>query len=222
MRQTPLLPGFNPDLLPFVPLDAAKVVEVGCAGGQLAREYRKTNPECEYVGIEIDPDYASVARTSCTRVVLGNIESIDDHVFGSLFPSSCWIFGDVLEHLYDPWSVLSRVRRSLEPGAIIVACVPNAQHWSVQAKLASGEFWYSDLGLMDRTHIRWFTRKTALQMLEGAGFRVVGGRPRVVEEPGMEATLAAIRQVAQTIGTDAEVAVNDAMAYQWVLQAVAV
>jgi SAM-dependent methyltransferase len=222
MKQTPLLSGFNPDLLPFVPRDAARVVEVGCAGGQLAREYLKVNPTCDYVGIEIDAGYAEVARASCSRVVVGSIESIDDRSFDTLFPSTCWIFGDVLEHLYDPWAVLARLRHSLQTGATVVACIPNAQHWSIQLALASGELWYSDLGLMDRTHIRWFTRKTALQMFQNSGFRVVGGRPRVHEEPAMEVSLAAIRRLAEAIGTDADMAVNDAMAYQWVLQAVAV
>ena len=173
------------------------------------------------MGIEIDEGYADTARAACSRVIVGSVEALDDATFDTLFPSSCWVFGDVLEHLYDPWSVLARIRRSLDAGAIVVACIPNAQHWTIQANLASGDFWYGDLGLMDRTHIRWFTRKTALRVFEECGFRVADGRPRVVDDPRMNASRAAIRKFAESVGADANVAVNDAMAYQWVLQAIA-
>ena len=220
MEQTPLRDYFNPDLLALVPVDATRVVEVGCGSGAMAREYRTRNPTCKYVGIEIDPVYAEASRFYCDEVLIGSIESMSDEVFKTLFPSSCWIFGDVLEHLYDPWAVLRRIRVSIAPKACIVACLPNAQHWSVQARLNCGEFVYEDLGLMDRTHIRWFTRKTALRLFESTGFRVVEGGSVVVQEAHREAALAGVRAFAQAIGTDVETAANDATAFQWLMRAV--
>ena len=220
MKQTALRDYFNPDLLALVPVDATRIVEVGCGNGAMAREYRKRNPSCEYVGIEVDPLYAEASRFYCDKVLVGSIESLSDDVFQSLFPSTCWIFGDVLEHLYDPWAVLRRIRAPLTPGSCIVACLPNAQHWSVQARLNCGEFVYEDLGLMDRTHIRWFTRKTALRLFESTGFRVVEGGSIVVPEPHREAALAGVRAFAEAIGTDVETAANDATAYQWLMRAV--
>jgi SAM-dependent methyltransferase len=220
MEQTPLRDYFNADLLALVPVDATRVVEVGCGSGAMAREYRKRNPACQYVGIEIDPVYADASRFYCDEVLVGSIESLSDEVFKTLFPSSCWIFGDVLEHLYDPWAVLRRIRASIAPKACIVACLPNAQHWSVQARLNCGEFVYEDLGLMDRTHIRWFTRKTALRLFESTGFRVVEGGSVVVQETHREAALAGVRAFAQAIGTDVETAANDATAFQWLIRAV--
>ena len=195
------------------------MIEVGCGGGGLGREYLRTNPRCDWVGIEIDPAYADAARVYCSRVVTGSIEQMSDEVFESLFPSSCWIFGDVLEHLYDPWAVLTRIRQSLHTDAQILACIPNAQHWSMQARLNCGEFDYADAGLMDRTHIRWFTRKTIFKLFQSCGFRVVGGRARVLDEPMRDTAMAGIRALAEAIGTDVDVAVNDATAFQWVVQA---
>jgi SAM-dependent methyltransferase len=219
MRQTPVHDGFNPDLLPLIPKDASRVIEVGCGGGGLAREYLKINSGCDWVGIEIDAAYADFARVHCSRVITGSIEHLGKDAFESLFPSSCWSFGDVLEHLYDPWAVLTRIRQSLHPDAQILACIPNAQHWSIQARLNCGEFDYADAGLMDRTHIRWFTRKTILNLFQSCGFRVIGGRPRVLDEPMRDTAMAGIRALAEAIGTDVEVAINDATAFQWVVQA---
>lgn len=71
---------------------------------------------------------------------------MSDSEFCSMLTPSCWIFADVLEHLYDPWAVLRRIRASATPTTSVIACIPNAQHWSVQLKLNGGEFRYEDLG----------------------------------------------------------------------------
>jgi SAM-dependent methyltransferase len=220
MKQTPIHDNFNPDLLALIPRDARHVVEVGCSGGALAREYRKLNTRCEYTGVEIDPDYAAIARSWCTRVVSGNIEGIDEAVLLTLFPSDCWVFGDVLEHLYDPWEVLQWLRKSLSSGASIVACIPNAQHWSMQARINSGRLRYEDSGLLDRTHIRWFTKLTIDEMFGSCGFRIVDFRGRVFPEPQRDRALAGVRALAQAIGVNPDEAASDAIPLQWVLRAV--
>src|SRR6185295_4140657 len=159
MKQTPIHDRFNPEVLAIMPKNLSRVVEVGCSSA-LAKAYLEQTPACEYIGIELDPGYAEVARASCTRVLVGDIEEMDERTFSSLFPANCWVFADVLEHLYDPWAVLRRLRGSLSPGASVVACIPNAQHWSFQARLNCGILRYEDEGLFDRTHIRWFTMTT--------------------------------------------------------------
>ena len=222
VKQTPINVDFNGDLLALVPVDATRVIEVGCSGGGLARAYREINPRCTYTGIELDPGYAEVARARCSDVLVGDIEQLGEAAFGSLFPSSCWIFGDVLEHLYDPWAVLRRIRARLAPDASIVACIPNAQHWSVQARLNYGGFRYEDRGLMDRTHIRWFTRTTIDELFGACGFTIVDGRGRILDEPHREAALAGIRAFAQAIGADPELAASDATPLQYVVRAMPV
>ena len=219
MKQTPMHGKFNPDLLALMPAGATRVVEVGCSSGALAKAYRAANPGCEYVGIELDAGYAEVARASCSRVIVDDVEQMSDAVFRTLFPSDCWVFGDVLEHLYDPWAVLRRIGESLAAGSSVVACIPNVQHWSVQARLNSGQFRYEDAGLLDRTHLRWFTSATIVELFESSGFRIVEARARIFDEPQREQALAGIRAMAKAIGANVEAAASNAIPFQYVVRA---
>jgi SAM-dependent methyltransferase len=220
MRQTPAHGQHNPDLLGLMPSAARRVVEVGCSTGALAQAYRALNPNCDYVGIEIDPDYAAVAAGVCSSVVALDIEQVDDATFAGLFPSDCWVFGDALEHLRDPWALLKRVRGGLAPDGCVVACIPNAQHWSLQAKLNRGVLRYEDAGLLDRTHLRFFTRITLQELFLSTGYQIVQGLPRIFDEPGRDRVLPAIRAFAEAQGADPELAVQDALALQYVVRAV--
>ena len=220
MKQTPAHDVANRDVLALIPRDATRVVEVGCSSGALAKAFLAINPGCEYIGIDIDPDYAQMASASCTRTIAADIESMEDGVFDTLFPSSCWVFGDTLEHLYDPWSVLRRIRAKLSAGASVVACIPNAQHWSMQARLNCGALQYEDAGLMDRTHIRWFTKTTIIELFNSAGLQIVEGGARVLQEPDRDRALVGVRALAQAIGADPEQAVGNAIPFQWVVRAI--
>jgi hypothetical protein len=220
MEPTPINLDANGDLLKVMPFDAGWVVEVGCSGGGLAREYRKLNPRCQYTGIEISEAFAKVARAHCTRVLVDNIERMSDEMFQTLAGSDCWVFGDVLEHLNDPWAVLRRIRSSLASVASVVACIPNAQHWSIQAALNCGHFRYQDRGLMDRTHIRWFTREGIDEMFASCGYAIVDGLCRILDEPYREAALVGVRAFAETIGADPDKAAADATPLQYVVRAV--
>jgi SAM-dependent methyltransferase len=219
LKQTPAHEVVNADLLALMPAHARRVVEVGCSLGAFAGAYKATASECHYTGIEIDGDYAEASKRFCDRVVHASIEALDDAAFASLFPSDCWVFGDTLEHLQDPWRVLRRIRSRITPGGCVVACIPNAQHWSVQARLNSGQFRYEDSGLLDRTHLRWFTRLTIGEMFDAAGFTIVEGGARTFDEPGREKVLEAIRTLARAVGADPEQAASDARALQWVVRA---
>ena len=222
MNQTPINLAANGDLLRLIPVDARQLVEVGCSGGGLAQAYRTINPHCEYIGIEINQQYAEVARAHCTRVLAEDIEHMSEGVFASLASCDCWIFGDVLEHLYDPWTVLRRIRAQMRPQSSVIACIPNAQHWSVQARLNCGTFRYEDRGLMDRTHIRWFTKTTIDEMFATCGFAIVDGLGRILDEPYREAALTGIRAFARLIGADPEKAAVDATPLQYVVRAMPV
>jgi len=220
MKQTPMHSNYNPDILSIMPGNLRRIVEVGCSSGALAQAYTDINPGCIYTGIEIDPDFASVARTSCHEVICEDIENLEEGKFLQLFPSDCWIFGDTLEHLYDPWTLLRRIHPHLTPDTQIIACIPNAQHWSIQARLSCGLFQYEDAGLMDRTHIRWFTRATMIELFETTGYKIIEGFPRIFDEPAREAILPAIRTMALAMGTDPQQAVNDAIPLQWIIKAI--
>lgn len=220
MKQTPAHDFINGDLLAFIPRDCRGVVEVGCSTGALARAYLQINPNCRYVGVEIDPDYAVAARRICAEAFAGDVEQMPPEQFDRIFACDCVVFGDILEHLRDPWEVLRRIRPLLKDGGRIVACIPNAQHWSVQARLACGLFRYEDSGLLDRTHLRWFTRVTALELFQTSGFRIVEGRPRIFPESERDRFLPAIKAMAEAAGFDPNQAVADALPLQYVLAAV--
>lgn len=164
MSSTPANTNINFDLLAWVPDDAKKIVDVGCMLGQMAFACKEINPKVHYTGIEINPEYANVAATYCDEVFVEDIEKLTDYQLDYFAGSDCWIFGDSLEHLRDPWATLAKVRKLISPDGCVLVCIPNAQHWSVQLKLLSGEFRYEDSGLMDKMHIRWFTKTTLFEM----------------------------------------------------------
>ena len=102
----------------------------------------------------------------------------------------------------------------------MVACIPNAQHWTLQAKLSIGDFRYEDSGLLDKTHLRWFTRQTIIEMFDQAGFQIEAGMPRILNEPDREQFLPIIEQMAKAAGADPQTAVNDSLPLQYVIRAV--
>lgn len=216
-----LPPGsYNPDLLALIPATAKAVLEVGCSTGGLARAVKATRPDCHYLGVEFDAKAAEIAARHCDGVLALDIESGGPAMFAEYGDRDCWVFGDVLEHLRDPWKVLARIREVLPAHGCIVASVPNVQHWSLQARLAIGEFRYEGTGLLDRTHLRWFTRVTLFELFQSAGFRIEAGVPRVFDEPGRDKVLPAIRAMAVAMGRDPEGAVRDALPLQYVIRAV--
>ena len=150
-----------------------------------------------------------------------DIESVSDEFFKRYSSNSnVWVFGEVLEHVRDPWEVLAKIRRTLPVDGCVVACLHNAQHWSVQAKLSVGDFRYEDSGLLDRTHLRFFTRATMFELFQGAGFRIEQGFPRIFGELKNENIINAIKLMAVGVGADPELALQDAMPLQYVIRAV--
>ena len=222
MDQTPAHERHNPDLLKLIPKDARVLVEVGCSSGALAREYKKINSNCRYIGVECVSEYAKLAERHCDSVIETDIESVDENFLRDTLACDCWIFGDALEHLMNPWLLLSRIRKIIPDNGSIVACIPNAQHWSIQARLSCGDFRYENSGLLDRTHLRWFTRLTIIEMFRDAGFKIVNASPRIFNEPNRERVLPVIKSMAASIGADPEMAASDALPLQYVLRAVPV
>ncbi|MCP9826243.1 bifunctional 2-polyprenyl-6-hydroxyphenol methylase/3-demethylubiquinol 3-O-methyltransferase UbiG [Synechococcus sp. EJ6-Ellesmere] len=210
----------NHDLLAVMPL-VRSVVEVGCSRGALARAFKNKHPTGHYLGIEIDPAYAAVARSHCDEVLIGDIEEMfRTGTLASLSPAQCWVFGDTLEHLRDPWQVLRSLRSLLNPEACVCACIPNMQHWSIQLRLNTGRLEYTDSGLMDRTHLRWFTRLTMRQLFESSGYRIDSIQPRIFQHQHTERAMSLIGQIASQIGHHPAQAIQDALPMQYVIKAV--
>jgi 2-polyprenyl-3-methyl-5-hydroxy-6-metoxy-1,4-benzoquinol methylase len=148
------------------------VLDVGCAVGYIGEFLRRSSPGRWLAGIEIDPGAAEKARPHYDQVIVGSID--DPKVWTELQRNvDAMIFGDVLEHTADPVEVLRMARGKLADDGLIVVSIPNIGHFKVRLRLLGGKFDYEDWGIMDRTHLRFFTLKTAQEMLRQAGFTVV-------------------------------------------------
>lgn len=147
-----------------------EVLDVGTSTGYVAKHLVRRG--CRVTGIELDPEAARKAEEYCERVIVGDVESLD---LGERLGRASFdviVFGDVLEHLKDPLSVLRRFKPFLRPGGRVIASVPNIAHGSVRLALLQGRFQYNRLGLLDNTHLRFFTRESLEQMFDDAGFMV--------------------------------------------------
>ncbi|HWH30183.1 MAG TPA: class I SAM-dependent methyltransferase [Mycobacteriales bacterium] len=148
--------------------EGRRVLDVGCATGYTAQVLRGLG--CTVQGVEYDPAMAEAARPHLDRIEVGDVEAMD--LVGLFGEGSVdvVVFGDVLEHLRDPGAVLERCRPLLAPGGSVVASIPNVAHGSVRLALLDGRFEYTETGLLDRTHVRFFTRDAVLALLRGAGY----------------------------------------------------
>jgi SAM-dependent methyltransferase len=146
--------------------ESARVLELGPATGYMSRAF--VNRGCSVVGIETDAKMAERAAEVCERVIVGDLDDLDLEVELGEDRFDAIVAADVLEHLKDPLAALKRLRPFLKPGGSFVISVPNVAHGSVRLALLSGHFDYQDIGLLDSTHLRFFTRETLEQMLDEA------------------------------------------------------
>ena len=168
------LGGSHQRILAAVP-PGSRVLDLGCASGYLSAAL--TERGCTVVGFERDPASAALARTHCTDVIVGDLESDADR---RALPGGfdVVVIGDVLEHLADPWGALRFVRGLLAPEGRVVLSLPNVAAWPVRLGLLRGSFDYGDFGILDRTHLRFFTRSSAHALARETGF-VVAAEERV-------------------------------------------
>ncbi|HEV7753440.1 MAG TPA: class I SAM-dependent methyltransferase, partial [Baekduia sp.] len=154
---------------------------------------------CTVVGVEFDPVAAQQARAVCREVVVGDLESgaVRAEVQRAVADAGgvdAVICADVLEHLRDPWAVLAWLRTLLDPGGRAIVSVPNIAHWTARRALLRGRFDYTDFGLLDRTHLRFFTRASATELARRAGFAVQAEHPAGAPLP-LESRVPALAKV---------------------------
>ena len=146
-----------------------RVLDVGCADGYLSAKLMRAGNEV--LAIETLPARAARAREAGVEVVVGDVS--DD---------ACWrqttgtfdvvIFSDVLEHLVTPEAPLTRVRAMLRPGGYVLISMPNVAYFRIRLRLLAGAFEYQDEGIMDRTHVHFYTHETARRLAESCGYVV--------------------------------------------------
>ncbi len=148
-----------------------KILEIGCGEGNTGKVLKEQGKAIEIVGIEIIYEAAQIAKRKIDKVLNIDVEKtelpFDEGYFDYV------IMGDVLEHLYDPWLLVRKLSRFIKNGGYIVVSIPNIRHWKVLKELVlKGEWKYSVEGPLDDTHLRFFTKKSMISLLESGPFTV--------------------------------------------------
>ncbi|MEP7205581.1 MAG: class I SAM-dependent methyltransferase [Casimicrobiaceae bacterium] len=153
------------------------VLDIGCGGGGTGKLLKTKFPGTRVIGIELNAQAAQHAREVLDDVICERIEDVRlaDHV-GDVQIDTVLLL-DVLEHLYDPWRALLRVHEWLAPGTRVLASVPNVRNLGTLDALAGGRWDYDVNGVLDVTHLRFFTRATLRELFEQTGFEVVALEP---------------------------------------------
>lgn len=160
--------GIVADMIP----SGARVLDVGCGSGLLGRMFAD-KCHAEVVGIEPDPVRAERAMARGLEVHVGYLTPDIIPEIGSF---DIVLFADVLEHLPNPQALLLVSRGALKQQGAVIVSVPNVAHWSVRLSLLCGRFQHQEWGIMDATHLRWFTAESIRSLIDSSGFKVVGYR----------------------------------------------
>ena len=158
----------------FVPDRIGRVLEIGCGSGGTLKHLRASRKIDYALGIELVPEAAALAKLVFDRVEVGNVETFP---LTDLEPQSFDLILalDVLEHLADPATVVRKLRELLIPGGRLIVSIPNVSHYSVAFPLFLRGHWrYTEEGLLDRTHLRFFVEKTAVELIASAGLSIDG------------------------------------------------
>ncbi len=159
------------EMLPYIPPQIKRLLDLGCNKGAFGYLI-KLLFGAEVWGIDLDKDFGALAQKKLDKVIIGDINvvmsDLPDHYFDCI---SC---NDVLEHLVDPYSVLTKLKSKLTPEGVIVCSIPNVRYWDNLKNLVLGKQWkYTDHGILDRTHMRFFTELSIRDMFDSLGFNIL-------------------------------------------------
>lgn len=197
------------DMIQNLERDNLEILEVGCAAGGTLCEIQNRNPRAKLHGIEIDPNSARIS--GC----FAQVENVDVEKFA---PEN-WkekfdyiICGDVIEHLREPWAALRNIREMLKSDGHLIASIPNIAHISIIRDLLHGDWKYVSSGILDRTHLRFFTKNSINEMFESEGlsFEIFAR-----ELPLSDEELQLAREFSERFNTP----LNNFTALQWLIDA---
>jgi O-antigen biosynthesis protein len=165
---------FNPQLLNVLAHPPQRLLDIGCASGILGKYVKDNTPGAHVTGIEPNVAAANAAKANIDVALCGKFEDFDLVKEGIPHGSiDTVVAADVLEHMYDPWHTLVNLKPYLSKDAQLIISIPNSRHINLIAQLADGGLWtYAERGLLDITHIRFFTLKEMATMLQQTGYRL--------------------------------------------------
>jgi 2-polyprenyl-3-methyl-5-hydroxy-6-metoxy-1,4-benzoquinol methylase len=197
------------EMVPFLPARYSRSLEVGCGEGVFTQLLA---PGTEAWGVEMDHDSAAAAAPRMHRVLVGPYDAVQEQLPEQYF--DLVVCNDVIEHLTDPEAFLQSILRRMVPGGCIIASIPNMRHWEVLWQLLVRKDWkYGREGILDRTHVRFFTEKSICRLFEEAGFTVE-------HQAGINGVFDPVRRLAlKTIGVLTAEYYNDIAYRQFALRA---
>ncbi len=162
---------FRYEMLGYIPENSGKILDVGCGSGIFSREL-KQKFNAEVWGVEMDSNAAALAEKLIDKVIVGDASLSVSKTPDSYF--DCIIFNDILEHLADPYSLLEKIKNKLNKNGVIVCSIPNVRFFITLFELLVKKQWkYTDQGILDRTHLRFFTKKSIIETFESLGYEII-------------------------------------------------
>jgi 2-polyprenyl-3-methyl-5-hydroxy-6-metoxy-1,4-benzoquinol methylase len=159
------------DIIDLIPEGRFRVLDVGCGAGATLKKLKETGKAAEVWGIEINGRYEKELENALDGFYIGDVEKIGTRLQDGYFDYI--LFGDVLEHLFEPAKVIRQYQKYLKDNGRIIACIPNIKYFRVLSDLIMFDrFNYRGAGVLDSTHIRFFTKREIIKMFEGEGLRI--------------------------------------------------
>jgi 2-polyprenyl-3-methyl-5-hydroxy-6-metoxy-1,4-benzoquinol methylase len=207
------------DILRYIPDNAKRILDVGCSVGSLGKALKKSR-QVEIVGIEADQQAAKICSRWLDKVIVGSADDVDlaEHNIPEKY-FDCIVYGDVLEHCIDPWSVVEKHRSFLSDEGTIIASIPNVRHYTLIFNLLKGDFPYRNRGLQDKTHLRWFTRRTMVRLFRQNNYnvRIVQRNYRIIEK-GINTSFARYANFAAKYLASILYPLRDFLVFQYILE----
>lgn len=170
------------DVLRLVPEEARRILDVGCGAGSLGKELKKSG--AKVFGIEISRNACEAAGKELDKTFLCDVEEFSPPFSDKYF--DCIIFADILEHLRDPQTTLEKYRRYLSDNGRAIGSIPNVRYYKLIIRLLRGSWDYSDSGLLDKSHLRFFTLINIKEMFEEAGYEIIRLERNIVAARGFK------------------------------------
>lgn len=149
-----------------IPKSVNRVLDIGCGSGQLGKKIKETI-KCEFIGVTYSESEAKLASKYLDQVLIQDINYFDTSDLGIF---DCIICSHVLEHLYNPSAFLVKLKKNLSQAGILIVALPNILFWKQRIKFLKGKFRYTDGGLLDKTHYRFFDWDTSLELIQESGY----------------------------------------------------
>jgi len=171
------------EFLSLIPFNAKRILDVGCGSGDLCAGLKKKN--IEVIGIENNRQLGDKAREKLTRVFVADAEKLQLPYPEGYF--DCIVCADVLEHFVGPFGFLKNYKRYLADTGLIIASIPNVRYYKIITRLILGGTWdYVDTGILDRSHLRFFTLLNMQELFNEAGYRIVKTERNIVAASGFK------------------------------------